>query len=180
MVEQIIFYPQEQRRLYLRGILYSRWQRKYGKMTLFKEWRAVEATTRQIPVKSPPLKTQTYGFGELFAGIHYYKLGYEPSGDYRGKNWDSPSYFKAVEILGAKAAHFICRAHPQPPDLFVFDRKGRFFFVEAKLPKDRLNKNQVKFFRNIEAFLNKNMLQTKRAPHLPQGQWIEVAKLRPT
>jgi hypothetical protein len=28
-------------------------------------------------VKAPPLKTQGYGFGELFASIHYVEYGYD-------------------------------------------------------------------------------------------------------
>jgi len=74
---------------------------------------------------------------------------------------------------------FICKAHPQPPDLFVTDRKGRFFFVEAKLPADSLNVNQIKFFRRIERYLNKNVPQNKRAPYMPERHWIELVRLEP-
>jgi len=179
MIQTAISYPQKDRQLYLDGFLYSRWKRKYGHTAIFLEYRAVEATTKQIPVRHPPLKSQTYGFGELFAGIRYSNLGYEVTCDYWGKRWSSPSYFKAVEILGPKTADFICKAHPQPPDLFVIDRKKRFFFVEVKLPTDRLNENQIKFFQQIETFLNRNFPRTRRVPHMPKGHWIELLRLRP-
>jgi VRR-NUC domain len=73
------------------------------------------------------------------------RLGYEVTWEYWGKNWDAESYHKAVKILGPEAADFICQSHPQPPDLFVVDRRKRFFFVEVKLPGDRLNKKQIAF-----------------------------------
>jgi hypothetical protein len=105
----------------------------------------------------------------LSAAIHYIDRGHNVSCDYWGKNWDCFSYFKAVKILGQEAADFICKAHPQPPDLFVIDCKGRFFFVEVKLPTDRLNQNQIAFFRKIERYLNKNMPQSRRAPVYPKA-----------
>ena len=125
------------------------------------------------------MKSQRYGFGELSAAIHYINKGHNVSCDYWGKNWDCFSYFKAVRILGQEAADFICKAHPQPPDLFVIDRKKRFFFVEVKLPTDRLNQNQIAFFKKIESYLNINMPENRRAPHMPTGHWIELLKLRP-
>jgi len=179
MILRTLTYPPAHRELYLKGILYRRWKRKYGRTRIFLELQEVEATTKQIPVKSPPLKSQTYGFGELFAGIHYLDLGYEVIRDHWGKRWNCPGYMKAVEILGQQVADFICREHPQPPDLFVFDRKGRFFFVEVKLPTDRLNENQLKFFRNIETYLNKYISQNRRAPGLPKGHWVELLRLAP-
>jgi hypothetical protein len=179
MIESVITYRPKDRKLYLDGFLYARWRRKYGRTAIFLEYRAVEAITKQIPVRHPPLKSQTYGFGELFAGIHHSNLHRRVTCDYWGKRWNSPSYFEAVEILGSKAAQFICKTHPQPPDLFVVDRKKRFFFVEVKLPKDRLNPRQITFFKKIERYLNKNLPQSRRAPHMPKGHWIQLLKLRP-
>src|ERR1017187_1036356 len=179
MIDTTFTFPRADRELYRKGILYGRWKRKYGQTAIFLEYIAVEAITKMIPVRHSPLKSQTYGFGELFAGIHYSNLGYKVTCDYWGKRWNSPSYFKAVKILGQEAADFICKAHPQPPDLFVIDRKKRFFFVEVKLPKDRLNPNQIAFFHRIEKYLNKNMPQSRRAPHLPKGSWIELLRLSP-
>jgi hypothetical protein len=176
MIERTLIYPPADRELYRKGKLYSRWLRKYRKRTLFLE---IPATTKQFPIKCPPLKSQTYGFGELFAGVHYLELGYEVVRHHWGKRWNCPGYLKAVEILGKEAADFIAREHPQPPDLFVIDRKGRFSLVEVKLPTDRLNDNQIRFFRNIETYLNKNVSPRKRAPFLPKGEWIELLRLRP-
>jgi hypothetical protein len=59
-------------------------------------------------------------------------------------------------------------------------QKDRFFFVEVKLPADRLNQNQIRFFRQIEAFLNKNILKTRLAPHMPENHWIVLARLKPS
>jgi len=179
MILKTLTYPPADRELYRRGILYGRWKRKYGQTALFKENVAWEATTKQIPVKSPPLKSQTYGFGELFAATHYMDLGYDVTWEYWGKRWDAPSYFAAVKILGEKAADFICQSQPQPPDLFVVDRKNRFFFVEVKLPTDKLNAKQVAFNRKIERYLNKNLPHSRRAPHMPRAHWIELLRLEP-
>src|ERR1700732_1617282 len=158
MIERTLTYPPGDRELYRQGKLYSRWRRKYRKSTLFLEMLESEATTKHFPVKCPPLKSQTYGFGEFFAGIQYLDLGFEDVNRYYyycHPGYDS--YEKAVKILGPGAAEFIYRPHPQPPDLFVVDKKGRFFFVEVKLPTDRLNQNQITFFRKIESYLNRNM-----------------------
>jgi len=180
MVERTLTYPPADRELYRKGFLYSRWKRKYGQSALFLELLESERTTKQFPVKRPPLKSQTYGFGELFAGIHYLDLCFKDvirHHYYCHRGYDS--YEKAVKILGIRAAKFICRPHPQPPDLFVVNKMNRFFFVEVKLPTDRLNQNQIAFNRGIERYLNRTMPQTRRAPHLPKGSWIELLKLRP-
>jgi VRR-NUC domain-containing protein len=136
-------------------------------------------TSKLIPTTCPHKIKNIYGFGELFAAVHYLDLKYEVTWEYFDKNWNSPSYRKAVQILGKKAADFICQSHPQPPDLFVVDRKNRFSFVEVKLPTDKLNKKQIAFNRRIEQYLNKNMPQSRRAPHLPKGHWIELLRLSP-
>jgi hypothetical protein len=180
MIERTLTYHPAVRELYRQGKLYSRWRRKYRKCTLFLEMLESEATTKHFPVKCPPLKSQTYGFGELFAGIQCLDLGFKDVIRYYyycHRGYDS--YEKAIAILGIQAAKFICRPHPQPPDLFVIDHKNRFFFVEVKLPTDKLNEKQIAFNRRIERFLNKNMPQSRRAPHLPKGHWIELLKLRP-
>jgi hypothetical protein len=141
---------------------------------------ASEATTKQFPVKCPPLKSQTYGFGELFAGIQYLDLGFDDViRRYYHRRLGYESYEKAAKILGIPAAKFICRPHPQPPDLFVFDKKGRFFFVEVKLPTDSHKEKQEAFCQRIEQYLNKNIPQSRRAPHMPKNHWIELLKLIP-
>src|SRR5712691_4528759 len=119
MVERTLIYPSADRELYRKGILYGRWKRKYGRTTMFMDNLAWEPTTKQIPVKCPPLKSQTYGFGELFAAVHYMGHGYEVTWEYWDRRWEPRSYSKAVETLGEEAADFICQSHPQPPDLFV-------------------------------------------------------------
>jgi len=179
MIERIQSYSIADRERYLKGIQYPKWKKKYSRTRLFLELLEAEATTKQFPVKSPPLKSQTYGFGELYVGIHFLNLGYDVTRHHWGKRWNCPGYLLAVQILGKKAADFICREHPQPPDLFVIDRMKRFFFVEVKLPGDRLNKNQISFFRDIERYLNKNMPDKKRAPYITQGHWIELVRVRP-
>jgi len=90
MILKTLTYPPADRELYRQGILYGRWKRKYGNTAVFLEYRAVETITKLIPVSHPPLKSQTYGFGELLAGIHYSNLGYKVTGDYWGKGWSSP------------------------------------------------------------------------------------------
>lgn len=179
MIEMTLTYPSSDRELYRQGILYSRWRRKYGRSTLFREIEN-EPNQKQFPVKCPPLKSQTYGFGELFAGIHYLKNGYSDVIRYHyycHEGYDP--YEKAVKILGVQTAKFICRPHPQPPDLFVIDDKHRFFFVEVKLPTDSHKKGQEAFCGRIERHLNKYMPQSRRAPQLPKGCWIVLLKLKP-
>jgi hypothetical protein len=179
MKSNTLTYPAALREQYRKGMLYGRWKKKHGQTAMFLENVAWEATTKQIPVKSPPLKSQTYGFGELFAATHYMDGHYEVTWEYWGRRWEAKSYKTASKILGQKAADFICQSQPQPPDLFVVDRKNRFFFVEVKLPGDRLNEKQRAFNRRIERYLNKNMPQSRRAPHLPKGHWIELLNLSP-
>jgi hypothetical protein len=179
MIERTITYPRADRELYRQGKLYGRWKRKYGRTSIFLELSKWIKTSGQIPYKCPHKIKSIYGFGELFAAIHYMNLGYEVTWEYWGRQWEPPSYFKAIKILGETAADFICQSHPQPPDLFVVDRKNRFFFVEVKLPGDELNEKQVAFNRGIERYLNKNKPQTRRVPHMPKGHWIELLRLRP-
>ncbi|SRR5260221_7095069 len=179
MIARTLTYAASERELYRKGILYGRWKRKYGKTTMFLDNLAWEATTKQIPVKCPPLKSQSYGFVELFTAVHYMNHGYDVTWDYWGRRWEPRSFFKASEIFGPEAADFICKSQPQPPDLLVVDKKNRFFFVEVKLPTDRLNRKQIDFNRRIERYLNKNMPQSRRAPYLPKGSWIELLRLRP-
>jgi hypothetical protein len=179
MIEDHLDYPPEQRKLYRDGFLYAKWKRKYRHTALFQEMLEDEGSQKQFPVRHPPLKSQTYGFGELFLGIHYIELGYDAYRYHYAKKWNPPGYRKAVEILGQKAADYICRDFPQPPDLFVFDRKGRFFLAEAKLPGDRLNENQKRFFRQIQTYLNQKMPRYKRALCMPEGLWIKIIRLKP-
>jgi hypothetical protein len=178
MIEKTITYPPADRELYRKGILYGRWKRKYRRTRIFLDNDEWIGTSKYIPSTCPHKIKRIYGFGELFAAVHYLNLDYEVTWEYYDKNWNSRSYRKAVQILGKKAADFICQSHPQPPDLFVVDRKNRFFFVEAKLPGDELNERQITFNRRIERYLNKNMPH-RTAPHLPKGHWIELLRLRP-
>src|SRR5712692_3821628 len=159
MIPTIVPFPQKDQKLYLDGFLFGRWKKKYGHSAVFQSYLEVEATTKQYPVKAPPLKTQRYGFGELFASIRYLDLGYEVFCHHWCKDDDCAGYAKAVKILGPKAASFICLGYGRThaPGLLVIYRRGRFFFVEAKLPKDRLSKSQIRFFRRIESYLNKNI-----------------------
>ena len=179
MVESTLTFPRADWKLYRKGILYGRWRRKYGRTQIFSENDEWVWTSNQIPATCPHKIKHIFGFGELFAAIHYMNLGYGVAWEYWGKNWEARSYFKAVDILGEKAADYICKSQPQPPDLFVVDKRNRFFFVEVKLPNDRLNQKQRAFNRRIERFLEKNMPHSRRAPHLPKGSWIELLKLRP-
>lgn len=180
MIPRTVTYPPADRELYQQGKLYRRWRRKYGRTRIFLDNDEWIWTSNQIPTTCPHKIKSIYGFGELFAAIHYMTMncGYEVTWEYFDKNWNSPSYRKAVQILGKEAADFICQSHPQPPDLFVVDKKNRFFFVEAKLPGDELNKKQKSFNRRIERYLNENMPH-RRAPHMPKGHWIELLRLNP-
>lgn len=179
MIENSLTYPLIDRVLYRKGILYGRWRRKYGRAQIFLENDEWVWNSNQIPTKCPHKIKNIFGFGELFAAIHYINRGYEVMWEYWGRNWDAPSYRKAVEILGEEAADFICKSQPQPPDLFVVDKKNRFFFVEVKLPTDSHKSKQEAFCLRIEGYLNKNMPQSRRTPHLPKGSWIELLRLNP-
>jgi hypothetical protein len=177
MISKTLTYPPADRELYRKGILYGRWRRKHRRTQIFSENEEWIRNSRHIPHKCPHKIKRIYGFGELFVAVHYLKLKREVTWEY----WDRrcPSYFKAVQILGEEAAEVICQSHPQPPDLFVVDRKNRFFFVEVKLPGDRLNKKQKTFNRRIERYLNKNMPLSRRAPHMRKRDWIELVTLNP-
>jgi len=172
-------YPPADRELYRKGILYGRWKRQYGRTPIFLELAEWVESSGQIPSKRRHKIKRIYGFGELFAAIHYMNLGYKVTWEYWGWRWEPPSYFEAVAVLGEKAADFICQSQPQPPDLFVVDKKNRFFFVEVKLPNDKLNKKQISFNRRIERYLNNNMPQSKREPNMPRRHWIQLLKLYP-
>src|SRR6267154_118482 len=178
MIPTTLPYPPADRELYRQGRLYGRGRKKYGQTNIFLENDEWIWTSGQIPCKCPHKIKNIYGFGEMFVAIHYMNLGYEVTWEYWCRRWEPPSYFKAVQILGNEAADFICQAHPQPPDLFVVDKKNRFFFVEVKLPGDELNEKQKSFNRRIERYLNKKMPH-RRAPHMPKGHWIELLRLSP-
>ena len=177
MIERTLTFPRADWSLYRKGVLYERWRRKHRQTQIFVENEGWVRKSNQIPTTCPHKIKRIYGFGELFAAVYYLNLGYEVTWEYWGRNWDAPSYRKAVKTLGEEAADFICKSQPQPPDLFVVDRKNRFFFVEVKLPTDRLNKKQIAFNRKIERYLNKNMPRSRRAPHMAKGSWIELLKL---
>src|SRR5882724_9579552 len=152
MIQRTLTFPRADRELYRKGKLYGRWRRKYGRTQIFLENDEWVWTSNHIPCTCPHKIKRIYGFGELFAAVHYINLGYEVTWEYWGKNWNSPSHRKAVQILGKEAADLICQSQPQPPDLFVVDRKNRFFFVEVKLPTDKLNDKQMTFNRRIERY----------------------------
>jgi hypothetical protein len=181
MIPNTLTYPLADQELFRKGILYGRWKKKYGQKLIFKDMGKWVAKSKQIPSKCPHKIKRIYGFGELFAAIHYMnkRLGYEVTFEYWEKKWNSKSYRKAVEILGKEAADFICQSHPQPPDLFVVDREKRFFFVEVKLPGDQLNQKQVAFNGEIKRYLNKHNFQSRRAQHMRKGHWIELLRLKP-
>ena len=179
MITKALTFPHDDWELYRKGILYGRWNKKYGRTLIFSELAKWVEGSGQIPCKCPHTIKRIYGFGELFAAIHYMNLGYKVTWEYWCWRYEPRSYLKAVRILGDKAADFICQAHPQPPDLFVVDGNNRFFFVEAKLPGDELNHKQIAFNGGIERYLNKNMPQSRRAPHMPKNHWIELLRLRP-
>ena len=179
MMETTLDYIPADRELYRQGKLYSRWRRGRRKKTLFLEIDN-EPGQRQFPVKCPPLTTQTYGFGELFAGVHFLNKGFTDVIRYHYYcHRDYDSYEKAIQILGLEVAEFICRPHPQPPDLLVVDNRGRFFFVEVKLPEDSLKPSQTAFFKKIESYLNRKVSERKKIPHrMPQRHWIEILRLK--
>ena len=179
MIPKTLTYLPADRELYRKGILYGRWRRKYGRTQIFSENDEWVWNSRQIPHQCPHKIKHIYGFGELFVAIHYINLGYEVTWEYWCRRDKRPSYFKAVQTLGEEAAEVICQSHPQPPDLFVVDRKNRFFFVEVKLPGDKLNEKQKTFNRRIERYLNNNMPLSRRAPHMRKSNWIELVTLNP-
>jgi hypothetical protein len=123
MIERTLTYPPADRELYRQGKLYGRWKRKYGHRQIFLELAEWVETSGQIPSKCPHKIKSVFGFGELFSAIHYMTMnrGYEVTWEYWGRHWRPASYLKAVQILGEKAANFICQSQPQPPDLFVVD-----------------------------------------------------------
>lgn len=152
-------------------------EEKYSQTAMFLELLEDEEKRKQFPVKCPHSIKRIFGFGELLASIHYLKLGSNVVRYYYYRIPGYDSYEEAIRVLGREAAKLVCQPHPQPPDLFVFDKKGRFFFVEGKLPRDRLQLTQKVFFPKIERYLNRNMPKTKRAPHMPTGHWIEILSL---
>jgi hypothetical protein len=179
MIERNLSYPAADRELYRKGILHGLWRRKHGRTLMFLDNREWIKKSNHNPSTCPHKIKRIYGFGELFVATHYMNLGYEVTWEYWGRRWEPRSYVKAVQILGEDAAEIICKSQPQPPDLFVADKKNRFFFVEVKLPTDRLNEKQIAFNGTIERYLNKNMPESRRARHLPKGHWIELIRLRP-
>ena|SRR5579863_3756787 len=179
MISKTLTYGPADRELYRKGILYGRWKREHGRTQIFLENEEWVATSGQIPSKCPHKIKNIFGFGELFVAVHYIELGYRVTWEYWCRSYEPPSYSKAVRILGEEAAEVICQSHPQPPDLFVVDRKNRFFFVEVKLPGDKLNEKQKTFNRRIERYLNNNMPLSRRAPHMRKRDWIELVTLNP-
>jgi hypothetical protein len=110
MIERTLTYPPADYELYREGNLYSQWKRRYRKSTLFLAMLESEETQEQFPVQSSHRLRSIYGFGELFAGVHYLDRGFEDADRYYyycHPGYDS--YEKAVEILGPQAAEFICR-----------------------------------------------------------------------
>ncbi len=173
MIENTFTFRRADREMYRAGKLFPKWKQKYGPTMLF---RAIKPDSRQVP---------PYGFGELMVGMHYLDMGFEVfwTDDGTDPRWwpkaeADPGYLKTLAVLGEDATRFVCRSHPQPPDLIVFDRRNRFFLVEVKLPGDRLTDGQKQFFPNIERYLARMLPKAKRSQHLPRGHWFELMRLR--
>ena len=170
-------YSAELETQYLAGKLLSRWKETYGHTELFLE---INPLSKQFPLQCPPLPTQTYGFGELFVGIHYLNRGYEVIRHYWYKDATYNPYKIAVALMGSEVADYVSnqnkKPHTQPPDLLVY-KKGRFFFVEVKKPRDWLKPPQQAFNLRLEKYLSKACLSKRTA--CAGEHWIHVVKLRP-
>jgi len=168
-------YPTELRQEYRSGDVFPKWKQQFGSRRLFCE---INPACKQFPFRRPVPKTATYGFGELFVGLHFLRRGYEVNRYYFSDGDYISSRQSTIKILGEKAAGLICRDKgTEPPDLFVRDSKNRFAFVEVKLPGDSLSAKQLKYFLQIEECLNKYVSQHKRARRMPEGHWVEVVYL---
>jgi len=126
-----------------------------------------------------------FGFGELLVGMHYLDLGFEVfwTDDGTSPKWwpkgeADIGYVKTLEVLGENATGFLCRSHPQPPDLIVFDRCNRFFLTEVKRLHEPLTNGQMRFFPQIERYLNRKLSSAKKSEHIPRGHWIELMRLK--
>jgi len=138
MKRETIKYPEALFRLYRRHRVFPVWYLEHEGL-FHKRW----LRSKQIP---------KYGFGEFFTAIHFRNRGYRVLvGGYRNENIDRKRYRIALRLLGRRAAKFILRPKgTHPPDLLVYGKRQRPFFVEVKMPWDRLSEKQKAFFVAME------------------------------
>lgn len=128
------------RKEWLAGKLPKKWKKEYPE--LFDE------DDLRIALTQPQ-----YHLYEWLVAIHFYKRGFKVLVEQYIYKTHRRKLRILSEIIGEKGLLFLIKASrdlkSQPPDLFVY--KGhRFFFVEVKAPKDKLQKTQEKLFKNIE------------------------------
>lgn len=139
MRETRLPYPQQLYSLWKRGFVHRVWYWEYH--GLFDE----------LDLSLARHQHDRYHFGEWFVAIWYWKKGYGVLIEKYAFKKHRKKYAKAAELLGEDGMALIrTRRDVQPPDLLVFNSKGRFFFAEVKLDRDRMRKKQVEFFRTIE------------------------------
>lgn len=134
-----------------RGELQQSWSRKYP--DLFDEDDLDFA-----------LNQKNQHFGEWFAAIYYFQRGWKVFIEHYayGRRKNSPFFHirerknkKVKQLIGEKGFNFLRylggkERQIRPPDLFVFNDKGKFFFAEVKWGTDRLRNYQQNFFSQIK------------------------------
>lgn len=108
--------------------------------------------------------TQLYHFVEWFTAIEYHKRGWKVLVE----QYMFPKHKKLDEVkklVGEDKLHIIQEwgsGVSQAPDLFIYNDKGDFFFVEVKRKGDKLSESQIEHFRRIEQELGKDKVKIVR------------------
>ncbi len=141
-------------------------ERKWKEGSLQKEWLEKYPTLFTRSDYEVVRNQSQYHFGEWFVAIKYHEKGWKVLVE----QYMFPKH-KKLEVLrkliGEENLNTIQAAgagKTQAPDLFVYNDRGDYFFVEVKKQRDRLTNEQEKHFKRIGKVLNTKIIIAKVLP----------------
>ena len=136
------------------GKLLIKWKREYP--DLFDE------EDLRIALSQPQ-----FHFYEWIAALHYFGLGFNVLIEQYIYQPHKRKLGLLEKLIGTEGINFlrsqIKTNRTQPPDLFVYKDK-KFFFVEVKGPRDKLQENQKGFFSGIEKYFKTEIVLLTLVP----------------
>jgi hypothetical protein len=139
--EETIFFPLALRKRWVEGNLAQEWFETHPDLFDSEDLRITECQ-------------EDYHFYEWFGAIHYYYRGYDVLVEQYIYKPHKRKLEEVETLLGAvglaRLQSLVKSLHCQPPDLFVYKRASKeFFLVDVKSKRDKLRDNQLTAFSEI-------------------------------
>ena len=135
--------------------LLSEWRKKSLRELWWEKYGVFDCEDLRIAITQ---SRHGYHFGEWYVATKFAKQGYKVLVEkYRSHKTHKQKYDKLFDYFTPEEVDFLTKSKNQPPDLFVFNKKERFF-VEVKRDTDKMSPSQKKFFEEIEKRLRCEIL----------------------